>query len=724
MEEAKMKGLPQRIRVQRNGAWQRPELFEGDYPQPDMGSFLSIDTECTGLNPYVPLPGFTYAALPFSIQWCEVSAVKNGSVSMTDPDCITGTVDPWTRNVTFKPGDVHRFLKKAEAYTRWVFHNALFDLKLLLALGRHLRDVTNPSGDAGARLIALVNARISADAIEDTLGASHVMDSQEAHGLKKLCVKYLDIPDEDESILIATTARARELAKERGIPIAPDAGCDYWLADYLGLSCSALRDYGLRDTVRAARLWMMYRRVLVKEGLWHNYVRERKSMTATHRMQSNPIHLNPRVHEIKADYESRRTTAENKVWELTDNPDLNLRSPQQLANLLHNQLGLPILAPLNKPSKAWPAGTPCADKHAVHALHAYAEEQQLTEACEVLDEIAACRKMTTACNYLSQYLEHSVTEKVRGRTACYLRSNFNPWGTAENGLRTTRFSSNDPNLQNVGSPDEENEVNIREVFSPPPGYDWLSLDFNQLELRIMAKQSGDPTLSRILGEGLDQHQITTDSVNLLRCGLSYWPMVKHKDVLEDWRSRVVQLGIGPSGYGLPPIPRKMGKNLGFAWNYGAGANKLSTMAGVPAENFKEAMAGAYPGVTDFMYHASNFARKHGYITTLFGYRLYVDRTDSYKACNYAIQGCAGDILKSSMIAAYEIIDSHGINSDLQLIMCIHDELVLQAKKKLPVKYIREIKESMDAAGLPVGFPTPAECKIIRRHWGQTEKFAL
>jgi len=242
----------------------------------------------------------------------------------------------------------------------------------------------------------------------------------------------------------------------------------------------------------------------------------------------------------------------------------------------------------------------------------------------------------------------------------------------------------------------------------------------------MARLSGDPTLTKILAEGLDQHQITTDAVNLLRCGLSYWPQVKHPEVLQAWKTRVKTV-LGTSaqnGYRFPPIVRRIGKNIGFAWQYGAGVKKLSLMAGVLAGELGEALAGTYPGVVNYMHDASAFAKHHGYIKTLFGYRLFVEKSDSYKAPNYADQGTAGDILKNSMTACYEIIDQHGIQDDLKMLMVIHDEIIFAARKKLPRRYLQEIIETMSAAGDPIDCPTPAEASLIRKHWGAKESLAL
>lgn len=714
--------LKRRPARQANGAWQTPKLFVGKYPEPFTGPTLAIDTETTALNPYVPFPGFQYAALPFCVSWCKTEPTAKGKIAIHDPDAVIGSVDPWTRNVTYTPDNLVRLLAILEENDHWLFHNALFDLKMLAALARHI------GGKFATRLLALLDARVRQDAIEDSLGAAHVLDSQESHGLKQLCVRYLDICDEDQSILLAQVARARDIARSQDppIPVAPKAEADFWLPSYINPHDQSLRTYGLRDPWRTVRLWLMQRSALVKEGLWPNYVRERKSMLATHRMQSNPIHLNPKIHQIREGYVSRRDGAENTILELAGDPNLNLRSTAQLANLLHRQFGLPILTARNKPNKQWPEGAPCVDKNAIPELCDYAQSNGMHDAAEILETMLEYRKMNTGCNFLDQYLEVSIigNKAIPGYgRPIWLYGNFNPWGIAEHGLRTTRFSANGPNLTAVGRPDDEYDINLREAFGPQPGWAWVAVDFNQLELRIMSRLSGDPTLTKILAEGLDQHQITTDAVNLLRCGLSYWPQVKHPEVLQAWKTRVKTV-LGTSaqnGYRFPPIVRRIGKNIGFAWTYGAGVKKLSLMAGVPAEALGEALAGTYPGVVSYMHDASAFAKRHGYIKTLFGYRLFVEKSDSFKATNYSDQGTAGDLLKSSMIAIYEYIDEQGLQDEIKMLMVIHDEIILAKRKKTAVAHIKNICEIMGSAGDAINCPTPVEASIIRKNWGHKEK---
>jgi DNA polymerase-1 len=228
------------------------------------------------------------------------------------------------------------------------------------------------------------------------------------------------------------------------------------------------------------------------------------------------------------------------------------------------------------------------------------------------------------------------------------------------------------------------------VFGPDDKHVWYCLDYNQLEIRIMAKASGDANLTRLLREGGDQHQLTADAINDLR---------------------INQLKLPPLGGDLSRS-RKIAKNINFAWQYGAGVYKLSAMAGIDVESFRQAMCSAYPGVVAFMERTIAEADQTGCVHTLYGYRLPVPANESYKGINYIVQGTAGDVCKNAMLACDTYIREQGLTDSISLILTIHDELIFEARKDLPTHHVEALQDIASRVGEPIGCVLPAELKTV------------
>jgi DNA polymerase I-like protein with 3'-5' exonuclease and polymerase domains len=115
------------------------------------------------------------------------------------------------------------------------------------------------------------------------------------------------------------------------------------------------------------------------------------------------------------------------------------------------------------------------------------------------------------------------------------------------------------------------------------------------------------------------------------------------------------------------------------------------------------------------------ARQHGWVETAFGYRLYVPENMVYAAIDYVVQGTAGDICKNAMLNMVGL-------EDIDLIMCIHDELVFQAKdppwKECPLtvkRLLGQMKGDMEKAGSDLGIETPVEVSVVRSKWSKPKE---
>jgi len=646
--------------------------------------FLAIDTETTGGEFYVPyindLTGkpFPNVCMPFIISTCNQ---KGESRLWHAP------VDPWTRKAKWKRQDLKDFQELAADYPRLVFHNASFDVEALLQLKIDFTDRW--------------------DDIDDTLPMSHILDSGESHGLKNLAIKYLEMPDTDEDILKENVIKARRIAKRDGIPCGPglrdDAGVynDYWLPFHISGDESA-QVYGKQDPIRTALLNILFQKELRKGGLWSRYQRERQMCRHSFNMKREGLPLRPTaVTKKRREYMRSKTKAESFLQKKFG-ARFNVRSPAQLSDALYGaeSLGLPVVKytpTRNRSCDAESLGlldfmcaTVAATGKVSHILSnelwgrgkarpgvRYAtptEKQWARMRSKILATILDYRKTNTNFTYLAGYEDKMVKEADRW----VLHGGHNPWGTA-----TTRFSSSNPNEYNVGKRDD---APLRSVFGPPPGWEMWCFDWQQLELRLMAHASKDPTLLRVLKEGLDMHQLTADTFS---------------------------------------IHRGQGKSVNFAWQYGASASRLSRMVGTDATTFLEGMSRNYPGVVSFMKKTIRQSEKTGQVRTLFDYPLSVPRHEGYKGTNYIIQGTAGDLCKNSIIEtdAKVVTKSEG---RIRLVATIYDELIFLIKKGTPIELMQHIKSIMESAGTPIGVSTPVDVAVATEgsNWKNVKEVSL
>ncbi len=644
------------------GIHQVPTYFNRQNAQHRNQPFLAVDTETTGLDfdqPYsyevtnkrgtVIKKKFPVCCMPYTVSWCD----HKGSQGFYE-----WSVDPYTRKVDVKAAHVELLQHKIDSYPEIVFHNALFDIRVLESIG-----ITVPW-----------------EKVQDTLAASHIYDSDADHRLKQLGITHLDIEDDDEQILKKLTIKARAAAKREGIPRGPKVGSDYWMVKTLGIDKDISAHYAVQDTVRTALLWIMHKRHFNRNQiLWNHYRREQKLLPAIYQMKTNGVSVRPIVilRETRR-YEDACDLSAGVVSDIArdqyDKPDFNIQSHPQLANLLFHHLGLPV-------NERTPSGNPSTAASVLRQL--YENQTQLLDGTDRDDPrtAGAINLLEEQVNVLSSILSFQKSKTARGYIQNYLTSmcnrrkkifpSFHPWGT-----KTTRFSSKNPNAQNIG---KDSEYQLRVCFGPTQGHLWYPIDYSQLEIRLMSAASGDPTLTKILAEGLDQHQITADIFG---------------------------------------ISRKRGKNINFAWQYGAGAAKLSAMAGTNPEQFIAGMRSQYPGVVDFMERKILECEQTGITHTLFGYPLQVARHESYKGINYTIQGTAGDIVKNATIAVHQYILDNDLIDVVKLILNIHDELVFEVPINLPKKHIRNIAEIMAAAGDPIQCPTPVDVSCCRKTWAE------
>jgi len=311
--------------------------------------------------------------------------------------------------------------------------------------------------------------------------------------------------------------------------------------------------------------------------------------------------------------------------------EFNLGSPLQLQQVLYEKLKLPVLA-------RTPKGQPSTAEDVLEQL---AEQHPLPR--KLLDWRALSKLRST-------YTE-SLPLAINPQTG-RIHTSY-----AQAVAATGRLSSNDPNLQNIPVRTAEGR-RIRQAFIAPPGRSILSIDYSQIELRLMAHLSGDPRLQAAFRAGHDVHKATAAEVF----------GVKLDDVTADQRRAV--------------------KAINFGLIYGMSAFGLAKQLGIArgeAQAYMETFFARYAGVKAYMENTRESARAKGYVETLLGRRLYLPDIRSRNAAqrqyaertaiNAPLQGTAADLIKLAMIDLQAFLDAG--RHDAPMIMQVHDELVFE-----------------------------------------------
>jgi DNA polymerase-1 len=222
---------------------------------------------------------------------------------------------------------------------------------------------------------------------------------------------------------------------------------------------------------------------------------------------------------------------------------------------------------------------------------------------------------------------------------------------------TGRLSSNNPNLQNIPVRDARGRE-IRKAFVPEKGHVFLSADYSQIELRLMAHLSKDASMIADFLSGNDIHSATASKIF----------GVDLADVTREMRSRA--------------------KTANFGIIYGISSFGLSERLTIGRKEAKDLIDGyfnSYPGVKIYMDESIRKARDLGYVTTMFGRKRYLPDIHSRNqvvrgnaernAINAPIQGSAADIIKIAMIRIFDRMNSEGFLS--KMILQVHDELIFE-----------------------------------------------
>jgi len=414
--------------------------------------------------------------------------------------------------------------------------------------------------------------------------------------------------------------------------------------------------YSAEDAWVAFRLAQIYQMKLENTGLNKIYYDiELPLLTVLQYMEENGVHIDTAVlSEISHLINIQIKELTDKIYTIAGY-QFNLNSTQQLAKLLFEQMKLPF----RKKTK-----TGFSTDNSVL--------EELSDEYEIAALLIEYRQLTKLD---STYV--SALPKMINTATGRVHSSFNQTITS-----TGRLSSSNPNLQNIPIRTEVGRQ-IRKAFSAPDADTViLSADYSQIELRLLALMSKDPYLLDAFAKGVDIHRQTA-------------AYISHK-TLED----------------VTGEERRAAKVINFGLLYGMGQVKLSKELGITQQAAKEIIQhyfDQFDSVKQFIQHSYNLARQKHYCETLFGRRLYLQFINSSNnklkseaeriALNMPIQGTAADIIKLAMIDIHEQIQR---DSEIKMVLQVHDELVFEVKKEAIARAMAIIKTAM-ANALPLEY---------------------
>jgi DNA polymerase-1 len=345
---------------------------------------------------------------------------------------------------------------------------------------------------------------------------------------------------------------------------------------------------------------------------------------------------------ISKEFGEEAARLEGECYKMADR-EFNLNSPIQLREVLFNHLKLTVKG-LKKTKSGYSTDVDTLEKlAAVHPM-----PRKLME----------YRSVTKLKSTYSDALGGLIDPKT-GR----IHTTFHQALTA-----TGRLSSSDPNLQNIPTRTEDG-MRIRRAFVAERGHLLLSADYSQIDLRVLAHLSSDPTLTSAFRNGEDIHV----------------------------RTAVELLGLTPDTVDVSA--RRIAKVINFGIIYGMGPSRLAGELGIPlaeASSYIKRYFERLEGVRAFIDETLAKAREHGYVATMYGRRRYLPELRSPEggaraqaeriAVNTPIQGTAADLIKVAMIKLASELTRRNLHA--RMLLQVHDELLIEVETKV----LDEVKE--------------------------------
>ena len=367
-------------------------------------------------------------------------------------------------------------------------------------------------------------------------------------------------------------------------------------------------------------------------------------------MEFEGIHVSKKaLDEMSHEFDERIKVLEGSIYTLAGS-EFNIASPKQLGVVLFEDLGLPVVKK-----------TKTGYSTAVEVL------EQLQYKHDIIPLIMEYRTLTKLNSTYAKGLVKDITREGKIHTRY-----------EQTLTQTGRLSSVNPNLQNIPTRIEEGKK-IRKAFIPASNDRViLSIDYSQIELRVLAHIAQDKGMIDAFKHDVDIHTKTASDVNGV-------PLDE-----------------------VTPTMRREAKAVNFGIVYGISDFGLSTNLGITrkrAKEFIEKYLETFKGVDKYMIDIVEFAKEHGYVETLYNRRRSLPEINAKNkiianlnariAMNTPIQGTAADIIKIAMISAYNYIEESKV--DAKLLLQVHDELIFDVSKDILEEFTDKMVAIMEEA---------------------------
>ena len=487
-------------------------------------------------------------------------------------------------------------------------------------------------------MVVLRRYQVSVSPLDDTMLMSYILDGgSHGHGMDELAALHLD---------------------HRTIPFKDVTGTGKSQITFDLVPLDRALAYAAEDADVTLRLHRFLKPRLPAERMVTPYeTLERPLVPVLADMEIDGIRVDrEKLEQLSREFAERQRALEQDVYRLAGH-EFNVGSPKQLGEVLFDELRL----------EGGHKG-----KSGAYATGADVLESLAAEGHELPATVLEWRQL----DKLKSTYTDALVEQINPRTG-RVHTAF-----AMAAASTGRLSSTNPNLQNIPIRTEDGRK-IRHAFVADPGRTLLSLDYSQIELRLLAHVAGIDALKRAFHQGLDIHALTAAQM------------------------------FGVDAGTVDPAMRRQAKAINFGIIYGISAFGLSRQLGISNEEaaaYMKAYFERYPGIQDYMTRTKQFCREHGYVETLFGRRCHVpgihDKNAARRnfaeraAINAPIQGTAADVLKRAMIRVPPALTRHGLDPRARMLLTVHDELLFEVDDAVVEQTAEVVKAVMESACLP------------------------
>jgi DNA polymerase-1 len=438
-------------------------------------------------------------------------------------------------------------------------------------------------------------------------------------------------------------------------PLKELVGTGKSLIAFAEVAPETARDFAAERADAALRLHTLLKARLVRDKMTAFYETiERPLVPVVAAMECRGIKVDrAALAELSRDFAQRIAEIEQTIFRAVGN-EFNIGSTKQLGDVLFEKLGLPG----GKKGKTGAYGTDASILEELAPLH------------EVPRHVLEWRQLTKLKSTYTDALAEEIdreTERVHTSYALAVAA-------------TGRFSSNNPNLQNIPIRTEEGR-RIRRAFIAESGHLLMSADYSQIELRLAAHVADVPELKQAFRDGIDIHALTASQV------------------------------FGVPLAAMDANTRRRAKAINFGIIYGISAFGLGQQIGVPpseAGAYIRAYFERFPAILAYMERTKTDCRRTGYVETIFGRKCFIpgirDANPARRAgaerqaINAPLQGSAADIIKRAMSRIPTALARAGLKA--QMLLQVHDELLFEVPETEADDTARVVKEVMEAACLP------------------------